>query len=66
MSNRNTLKRNMNNTYEYKIEPAKKHGSRTVKVSVTSGEYAGKTAYIRTMPDSFSGFFPEAEERKKA
>ena len=60
-------------TYSYDLEPALNHGRRAVKVVVKDGGFAGKSAFIITMPDSVSGFFPEIgvqsrldKEQKKA
>lgn len=46
-------------TYSYDLEPAINHGKRAVKILVKDGWFAGKSAFIITMPDSVSGFFPE-------
>ncbi len=45
--------------YTYEIEPAINHGSRAVKILVKDGGFAGKSAFVITMPDSVSGCFPE-------
>lgn len=50
--------------YKYEVKPAIKHGKRTVQITVTEGEFTGKSAFVIKMPDSISGYFPDIRRKE--